>query len=635
MHPRSATASTSHAQLRILATSDLHAFVQPYDYFTDQPSQSVGLAQTAGLIKAARDEAPNSLLFDNGDWLQGCPTGDRAVRQRHRGAERTHPCIRAMNILSYDAATLGNHEFDDGLDTVLHAIGQARFPFVCANLTRTKRPGDDAAPSAIVPPFVLLDRTLRMDDGSSRPLRIGVVGVLPPQVTTWNARVLNGSVSCRDMVEALRDMLPELRARGADLIVVLAHTGIEPTDPQGRSGRENAALEIARLDGIDVLITGHQHLRLPGADFSGIAGVDAQAGRLHGVPAVMPGCYGSDLGIVDLTLAHDPTGWSTLRSHASLRPISRRQDGRTVPLVTGDTRILDALAEDHRDTLAFMRQPIGRVDKPLRSYFALVTNVAPVQLINRAQRDHARRLIAGTRFEGLPILSAAAPFKAGGRGGPLFYTDICEGALALRNVADIYAYPNRLDIVELSGEELVEWLEMSASLFNRVAPDRPGPLLRAGAATYNFDVVDGATYAIDLTEPPRYDAEGCLLSPAHRRIVDLIIDGRPLDPAERLLVATNSFRSCGGGHFPGLSPERIALSTADETRDILSAWLSAQSCVDASIRPGWSFAPTGGAQVLFETGTAALPYLADIAHLSPEPLGTTANGFLKLRLTLP
>src|SRR5579859_8103906 len=445
-------------RLRLLETSDLHMFIYDYDYYRDRPDATVGLAKTATLIDEARAQARNSLLFDNGDIIQGNPLGDYLAAHDESGA--VHPMFRAMNLLGYDAATLGNHEFNYGLPFLDHALKGAGFPFTCANL---KRPDG----TAYLPPSLVLEREFTAEDGSRHKLRIGVIGFLPPQILIWDKSHLAGKVRTRDIVEAAEAHVPALRAK-SDLVVALCHSGISAAPRAG--GDENAALYLAQVPGIDVIFTGHAHRVFPGPDYAGKPGIDAVRGTLNGVPAVMPGFWGSHLGLIDLELRQRGGGWRVTDFTVEARPIYRRDGSKIMSLAAAEPRLLDAAAPEQKATLAAMTEPIARATAPLTSYFALVGEDPTVTLINRAQSWYVAPLLAGTRHAGLPLLSAAAPFKAGGMPGPENYTAIKAGPITLRDVADLYIYPNTVRAVRLTGAEVKEWLERSAALFNRIDP---------------------------------------------------------------------------------------------------------------------------------------------------------------------
>jgi len=251
-----------------------------------------------------------------------------------------------------------------------------------------------------------------------------------------------------------------------------------------------------------------------------------------------------------------------------------------------------------------------------------------VQLVARAQTAYIRRALKGTPHEGVPLLSAAAPFKAGGRGGPAYYTDVPAGDIAIRNVADLYLYPNTVRAVRVSGAILREWLEMSAGQFNRIDPTltTPQPLINTAFPTFNYDVIDGVTYRIDVTQPARYTPQGRLAEPQARRIVDLRFQGQPVTDAMEFVVATNNYRASGGGNFPGLDGSLIVFETAETNQEIIKDWLIEQKTVDAAVTPIWSFEPIAApVQVVFESSPEAQGLAGAGTHI--RHVGEGQSGF--------
>ncbi len=612
--------------LRLIGTSDLHAYIYPYDYYRDRPDETVGLAKTAALISAARAEATNSLLLDNGDFLQGAPLGDYAAQWLQTDKSAIHPVIAAMNELGYAVGTLGNHEFNYGLDLLETALRGAAFPVVSCNISRPDG-------SLYFEPWVILDRAPRDEAGVSRPLRLGVIGFVTPQITQWDQSHLAGRATTIGIVEAARIHVPELRRQGADIVIALCHSGISRRTPS--PGDENAALALSGVEGIDAILLGHQHLVLPGSDFRGIAGVDTDNGALHGVPAFMPGFWGSHLGIIDLLLVEVESGWRIGRASVAVRPIYLR-DGETVtPTVDADIRLLEIARPAHEATLTYVRAPVGEIASPINSYFALIADDPSVQIVNAAQAWYVRRLAQSVpALAGLPILSAAAPFKCGGRGGPDHYTDVAAGPIAIKDVANLYVFPNSLRVVKISGAVLREWLERSASLFLRIDPnsrDRQA-LLDGTFSAYNFDVIAGVTYAIDVTQPARYDSEGGLVAAEAHRIVDLRFQGEPVDPSRDFLVVTNSYRAGGGGNFPGCDGSTVVFEAPDANRDALVRYIVESRQVEAKSDATWRFARwPADAIVTFLTSPAAAT-AAPPSGVSITPLGPAPGGFAMYRV---
>ena len=616
------------ALLRILATTDMHMHVLPYNYLSDAPSAQGGLARVASMIRAAREEcAPREgsgampaavIVLDNGDVLQGNPLGDYVARA---GIDRRglHPVIAAMNAIGYDAATIGNHDFNFGLPFLRRALAGAAFPVVASNLTLRRGPQLARA--------LMIVRRLTMPDGGRRDLRIAVMGFLPPQTAEWDID-LTGQMRCADIVQTARALIPDLRAQGADLIVALAHSGIGPVTPQ--PGMEHAATALAVLPGIDAVIAGHSHQVFPGPQVAASDSVDPLHGALAGTPAVMAGFGGSHLGVIDLRL--DLSGPRvTVTGFCS--------EARPVPAATpADPLVARPALAAHRQTIRHYRRRVGHTAQPLHSYFALIGADAGLRMVNLAQRWHVRGALQGTRWQHLPVLSAAAPFRTGGRGGPDHYTDVPRGPLTLRNLSDLYAFPNRICAVVIDGHQLTDWLERSASIIAPVpAPGGADHLIDPVFPGYNFDVIEGVTWQIDLSAPARFRADGRLADADARRILDLTHRGRPVAPDDRFVLATSSYRLASCGLFsPLVAGNEVALRSQTLARDVLRGYVRRRRHLSIPPHSGWRFAPSvGGRSAVFDTGPGALPHLDALraaTGLRIAPEGHTPDGFTRLRL---
>ena len=200
LHPFSTRANAGQAHLRLMETTDLHVHVYPYDYYADKPIDTVGLARTASIIDEIRAEATNSLLVDNGDFLQGNPMGDYIAYERGMREGDVHPMISAMNAVGFAVSTLGNHEFNYGIDFLINSVAGASFPVVCANVAKGNLAAGPRGDDLLFEPYVILDKTVLDGAGNEHPLKIGVVGFVPPQIMTWDRRHLEGSVNTRDIV---------------------------------------------------------------------------------------------------------------------------------------------------------------------------------------------------------------------------------------------------------------------------------------------------------------------------------------------------------------------------------------------------------------------------------------------------
>lgn len=298
-----------------------------------------------------------------------------------------------------------------------------------------------------------------------------------------------------------------------------------------------------------------------------------------------------------------------------------------------DQRVVDALKADHEATLAYVRRPVGKTSAPLYSYFALVADDPSVQIVNQAQSWYLKDILKSTQWKDVPLLSAAAPFKAGGRNGADYYTDVPVGDIAIKNVADLYLYPNTVRAVEITGAQVKEWLEMSAGIFRKIEPGKADQaLIDTEFPSYNFDVIDGVSYGIDLSQPPKYDAKGGVANAGSNRIVGLSFDGKPIDPAAKFVVATNNYRAGGGGNFPDINASKIIYEAPDTNRDVIVRYVVSEGTINPSADDNWSFTPLPGTSVAFETGPKAKDFISGVKSLKIEPAGEGESGFAKYRI---
>ncbi|MGO4682667.1 bifunctional 2',3'-cyclic-nucleotide 2'-phosphodiesterase/3'-nucleotidase [Hyphomicrobium sp. 2TAF46] len=608
-------------ELRLLETSDLHMFVLAWDYYRARPDPTVGFAKVASLIATARQEAKNTLLFDNGDFLQGNPLADLIVEQPD--FSRPHPIVEIMGSLGYDAGGLGNHEFNFGLPFLEKSLAKSAMPFVCANVVRSN--GDQ-----FIAPHTILTKRVEANDGSVHSLRIGVIGFVPPQIVMWDRPRLEGRLASQDIVETARRLIPEIRAR-CDVLVALCHSGINAAE--WKPNLENASFHLAGVPGIDVIMTGHSHRVFPGPDYVGLAGVDAVNGRLQGIPAVMPGFWGSHLGVVDLVLKNETGKWMVESAKVETRPIYRREKGAVEELAPSAPVVVSAIEPRHRTTLTWVERPCGSLANPVNSYFVWTGYDPATAIVNAAQLAYARPLLADTPYRNHPLLSVAAPFRAGYT--PDSFIDLPAGQLAFRQIADLYIYSsNVVSAVAVTGAQIIEWLEFAARAFNTIDPrkEEPQALIDKRIPSYNFDVIAGLSYQIDVTVPPRYDGQGQLRA-ENRRIRDLRFEGAPIDPMREFVVVTNNYRADGGGGFAVLSGVPLVLRAPDTNRDAVVAYFKTNSPVSAPTSGTWSFAKTGnGVTVHFDTAEGARAYASGAGV---EISGPGAPGYLRAQFKLP
>ncbi|USD65567.1 2',3'-cyclic-nucleotide 2'-phosphodiesterase [Vibrio sp. SCSIO 43136] len=623
-------------KLRIIETTDIHTNLMDYDYYKDKPSQKIGLTRAASLVKQARGEVTNSVLVDNGDLLQGSPMGDYMASKGIKPGE-LHPAYKAMNQLDYDVGNIGNHEFNYGLDFLKESINDANFPYISANVFDAKT-GEH-----YFKPYIIKTHTFKDNDGNDQEVQIGYIGFVPPQIMVWDKKNLEGKVTAADIKETAEKLVPQMKAEGADIIVAVPHSGLA-SDPYKR-GAENSTYYLADVEGIDAIAFGHSHAVFPGKGFDNIQGVDNKKGTINGVAAVMPGRWGSHVGVMDLVLKQEGDDWNVVDAMTEARPIFDKKTKQA--LVDADTAMVEVLKEDHAGTREFVNQPIGKASDVMYSFLALVQDDPTVQIVNLAQKDYVERFIQGDPdLDGIPVLSAAAPFKAGGRkNDPANFTEVESGQLTFRNAADLYLYPNTLVALKVTGHEVKEWLECSAGQFNQidVTSSKPQSLIDwDGFRTYNFDVMDGVNYQIDITQPAKYNGNCKVINPDSERVVNLTFQGKPIDLKQDFIIATNNYRAYSN-KFPGTGSAFVAFDSPDENRTVLANYITNVSRDKGQVVPSadnnWSFAPVKSdtkLDIRFETSPSdkAKQFIGNKAQYPMERVATDDVGFGVYRIDL-
>ena len=601
-------AAVQTADLRVLATSDIHAQLLGFDYIQDGPGPHHGLAGLASLVAEARSEAAATgaacILLDNGDLLQGSALGTHMAQIP---VNTLHPLVATLSHLGYDAQGLGNHDLDHGLD-YLNAIAAAvPAPVISSNLLQN-------TPNAIQR-SAIIERTLpSAPAGMPGSLSIGVISALPESTAIWNATQLEGRAAILPARSGLQNEIDALKRRGADIILLLAHMGMEPNAAD--SGLRDDARDIANLDHVDAVISGHTHLRLPGNDHAGLPSVDATGGRLHARPAVMPGYEASDLAVLDLRLRHDTkNGWQVTQHRCQLRPNSTR--------VSPDATLTAICKPAQEKTRATLAAPCVFSAQPIHNYFSTATPTPCCALVANAKHHAVSTGIAGLPDADLPLLAAAAAHTAGGRGGPHHFIRIPSGRVLLRHLGGLSPYANTICALRITGTELRQWLEHAAKAYPLLQEGtRNQPLLDKSRPAFNFDTIFGIDYAIDPTRP------------TGQRIRDLCWNDRPISPDQLFILATDTFRAAGGGGGPRFPADRIIYRSDQSLLFALATVLQTRTfAFDPEAKP-WRFACATPVQAVFRTSPAAEPHLKDILALRPRMLDPDADGFARIQLTL-
>ncbi len=624
-HARPEGADKARVALRIMATSDVHATLLDYDYSKDKATALGSLARAATVIEEARVDGPTTLVFDNGDFLEGAAIAD--PHEGGAGVGVDNPVVAAMNRLGYDAIGLGNHEFNLPAEHVQAALQALEAPVLCANL-HLSRDQDATVYADLWQPHVVLTRTVTDQCGRAHEIRIGVFSVLPPQVVAWDALRISGRLVAEDMMVAARRQVAELRRQGADVVVALAHSGIR--DDGLAEETENVAVPLAGLDGVDAVVAGHVHRVFPSLSFGMSEAVDPVRGTLHGTPAVMPGVYATHVGQIDLALVLDRDGWRVTDHEVQVHDL--RAEAGAAPVEA--PVVVSSVEGAHQQTLRYMRRTIGEVAGPVTSYFSMVKDDCASRLVAEAKLAFAQTALAGTGLETMPLIASVAPLKCGGRAGPYHYVDVARGAVSARMIADIQPYSNHVSVIRTCGRDVVEWLEKGCAVYNQLFAGEEGQFLYdRDTPTYNREAIYGLSYTVDLSYPARYAMDGSLINPQARRVGNICWRGVQIAPEQEFLLVTNDYRGGGGGNFPAVSQGHVVEIAPARVRDVLAQHIAESSGKrDASLAT-WRLHAMPGVKALFDTGPGAATYVG-LAALPMRALGEVDGGFTRFELNM-
>ncbi len=521
----SAVGSPAELHLTLLGTTDLHGHIEPLDYFTNQPAD-LGLAKIGTLVRRIRAEQPRVLLLDSGDTIQGTPL---AYFFTHKDTRRPNPMMLVMNSLGYDAMAVGNHEFNFGLGVLWKAKREARFPFLAANLKQSYKSG-----APYFRPYIIKNVA---------GVRVAIVGFVTPGVPRWEIPAHYRGYQFEPIVDAARRVIPEVR-RQADLVVVLAHSGLERNPDTGvpwnedQIPGENAVYALAeKVPGIDVILFGHTHRELPEK-------------ILNGVLLVQPKNWGASLARVDVEMERDARGaWRVASKHSATIPVT--------DAVPPDPEILKLAQPYEQATQASLDTPVATCAKELTGETARYEDEPLVDLIHKVQMEAGRADV-----------SMATMFFPGVR--------IPAGKVTVRQIAALYIYENTLYTVEMTGAQLKAALEHAASFFP-AWPAAPGERLRLPG--YNADSAEGVSYVMDLTQP------------VGQRIRDLRFRGESLDPNAKFRVAINNYRYTGGGRYDVYKGLPVVYRSAEEIRDLIIEYVTRTSAIPTTADDNWRIEP--------------------------------------------
>ena len=549
----------------VLGTTDLHGNVFNWDYFTDQEfddkdHNDIGLAKVSTLVNRIREEKGrrNTLLIDAGDTIQGTQLSYYYAKVDPITAKGgpVHPMAQAMNAMGYDAAALGNHEFNYGIPVLRKFEEQCRFPLLGANALDAKTLRPAFAPYSM--------HRLRTPHG--RDVKVAVLGLTNPGIAIWDKANVQGKMTFPGLEEQAAKWVPKLRSMGADVVIVSAHSGSSGTSSYGDQLPyiENAAALVAeQVPGIDAILVGHAHTEIPEYFVT-----NKETGKR--VVLSEPLKWGQRLTLFDFELVFEKGCWKVEKVGAKVLNSNTVEE---------DSKITKLLTDEHEKVVAYVNQVIGTNAAEMTSAEAPYKDVPIIDLINHIQADTVKQALAGTEHAALPVLSQAACFSRSAR--------IPAGEVTIRDVAGLYVFENTLEARLMTGAQMKAYLEFSANYFVQTAPDAavdPAKLTNAnGTPDYNYDVVSGLSYEIDIAKP------------AGSRVTNVRFEGQPLADDATFVFAVNNYRANGGGNFPHVAAAQLLWSNSDEIRNTMIAWVKAKGSIDPAAFAGvdWTLTRNG------------------------------------------
>ncbi|MFC0007668.1 bifunctional metallophosphatase/5'-nucleotidase [Micromonospora siamensis] len=543
--------------LTILGTSDTHGNVYNWDYYKDaeyddKDHNDVGVAKLAALVTQIRAERRGkaTLVLDAGDTIQGTPLATYYAKQEPiTETGETHPMAKAMNILRYDAVTLGNHEFNYGLPLLATWIEQLGFPALAANAVNA------ATGKPAFTPYVI--KEVRLGGHGAPRIKVGILGLTNPGVAIWDKGNVEGRLVFPGMVETAAKWVPIMRERGADLVIISAHGGDSGTSSYGSElPNENPVALIAQqVPGIDAILFGHAHNAV---EMRMVKNLDTGVEVL----TTEPSKWGQRLSRMDFTLTREGGRWQVVSKKSALLNTNTVEPHKAV---------LAAVRGQHGKTVDYVNTVVAQSEVELSAVESRYKDTPILDFINHVQAEVVGKALAGTAYAGLPVLSIAAPFSR--------TAVFPQGDVRIRDVAGLYVFDNTLEAVVLTGAEVKAYLEYSAKYFTTFAVGAPIDLANINdknVPDYNYDVISGVDYDIDISKP------------VGQRITRLVLAGTdtPVPADAQFVVAVNNYRRSGGGNFPGIVKTQV-YNQQQEIRQLLIDWAQAKGV----IRPADFYVP--------------------------------------------
>lgn len=551
--PATATATTQPEttdEFTILATTDLHGHMVDWDYFVgepfgaEDPEDARGLDRLATAISEVRAEKGEDsvLLVDNGDANQGNPLQTYYHQERKEGT--VDPVASVFNYLKYDAGTVGNHEFNYDLDDLQQYAGNLNMPLLGANVIEV------ATGEPYLKPYEIISK----ETVNGQTIDIGVIGLVTPGVRIWDRGFVEGILEFQDVVVAAEKWVPVVEEQ-ADVVVVLAHTGLNEAgyvwDPADLNHDVGTSL-AENVPGIDVIIGGHSHSTRDVQQYF----TNSDGGT---VLWSQPGYHGRFLANVTVPIIIGDDGEPTVSWTEELRPTA---EAMHAPNYAPHQGVIDAAQPWHDGTNDWVATKVATATETMSGATSPWEDTPILDFVNKVQTEEVERGLAGTEYEGIPVLAEASPFSRN--------AVFPEGDVTIANMAGLYTFDNTLLGVELTGAQVKDYLEWSARYYVQQEP---------GAEIEDWSTVTNASdgnrnipdYALDVLSGVNYHVN--ISQPVGERIENLSHpDGTPVADDDRFILAINNYRQSGGQNYPHVANAPVRYDEVKSIRDLMIDW---------------------------------------------------------------
>ncbi|CEM62869.1 bifunctional metallophosphatase/5'-nucleotidase [Treponema phagedenis] len=526
-------AGADEVRLVFGATADVHGRLYPYDYAITEEDPDAGYSKTYTIVKEMRAKYPNMVLMDVGDTVQ-----DNSA-ELFNDLE-THPMIQAMNYMDYDIWVLGNHEFNFEKEFLVRNIKNFKGAVVTANIYNT------ADNSSFVLPYQLLN---------IEGVRVAVVGLVPPHIPMWEASSPSHfkGLSFEEPLTAVRKTVDSLKGQ-YDVLVGAFHLGRSP-----EYGSQGSAFSIAEaIPEFDLIFGGHEHARY----------VTEVAGKNGDKTWVLePGCYGWALAVGEITVKKQNDTWKV---------VSVKAENKETEKIESDSELEKEFRFVHDESLADANTVIGNVTEDFIKRVDYITGKEEVTTMPTIQLEDTA-LIDFINEVQLKVAKADVASVAAFRAD----INLKKGSFKKKDVAFIYKYNNTLMGVNMSGENLLKYMEWSARYYNTTKEGDVTISFDPNIRAYNYDMFDGITYNIDISKP------------AGSRIVDAKINGAPIDPKKIYKVAVNNYRFGTLQKLGLATPEDVyfdsyeTMQDAGRIRDLIVQHVKQKKNISPKVNNNW------------------------------------------------